>query len=241
VTPEELAWLVEMAGQNVMHIHIAEQVREVEDCMAWSGRRPVEWLLEHAAVDERWCLVHATHVTQAEIEGVAARGAVVGLCPVTEANLGDGIFPARDFLDHAGRIGIGSDSNVLLDAAEELRMLEYSQRLVQRARNVLAARPGVSTARSLIDATLSGGAQVLRSAAGFFPGASLDAVSLRSTDEALTQRREDELLDSWVFSGGRGLIDCVWRAGEKVVSGGRHRERAPIVERYRRVLKRILS
>src|SRR5581483_4295433 len=170
VTPEELAWLVEMAGQNVMHIHIAEQVREVEDCMAWSGRRPVEWLLEHAAVDERWCLVHATHVTQAEIEGVAARGAVVGLCPVTEANLGDGIFPARDFLDHAGRIGIGSDSNVLLDAAEELRMLEYSQRLVQRARNVLAARPGVSTARSLIDATLSGGAQVLRSAAGFFPG-----------------------------------------------------------------------
>ena len=241
VTPEELAWLVETAGDNVVHIHIAEQVREVEDCVAWSGRRPVEWLLEHAAVDGRWCLVHATHVTQAEIEGVAARGAVVGLCPITEANLGDGIFPARSFLDRAGRIGIGSDSNVLLDAAEELRTLEYSQRLAHRARNVLASKPGTSTARSLFDATLSGGAQVLRSPGGFIPGASLDAVSLRSADEALMQRREDELLDSWVFSGGRGLIDCVWRAGEKVVSGGRHRDRAPIVDRYRRVLKRVLS
>ena len=241
VTPEELTWMLQAAGDGPVHIHIAEQTQEVEDCLAWSGQRPVEWLLEHASVDERWCLVHATHVTQAELQGMAARGAVAGLCPITEANLGDGIFPARRFLELAGRIGIGSDSNVLLDAGEELRTLEYSQRLAQQARNVLAAKPGASTARSLLDATLSGGAQALRSPAGFIAGASLDAVSLRSTHEALTQRREDELLDSWVFAGGRGLIDCVWRAGERVVSDGRHRDRGPIVERYRRVLKRVLA
>ena len=145
VTPEELTWLVELSRGSVIHIHIAEQTREVDDCIAWSGRRPVEWLLEHMAVDERWCLVHATHINDAEIKSVAASGAVVGLCPITEANLGDGIFPAPAFLGQAGRIGIGSDSNVLLDAAEEFRTLEYSQRLAHRGRNVLASAAGRSS------------------------------------------------------------------------------------------------
>ncbi|HEY3786836.1 MAG TPA: formimidoylglutamate deiminase [Steroidobacteraceae bacterium] len=239
VTPEELEWLTETAGDSLVHIHIAEQAREVEDCVAWSGRRPVEWLLEHAAVDERWCLVHATHMTQAELESVAATGAVVGLCPITEANLGDGIFPARPFLERGGRIGIGSDSNVLLDAAEELRTLEYSQRLLHRARNILASKPGHSTGRSIFDAALAGGARALRSSTGLAPGNWLDVVSLQGSHAALLERREDELLDSWIFAGGRGLIDCVWRAGEKVVASGRHRHYESILERYRRALKRV--
>ena len=241
VTPEELTWLVELSRGSVIHIHIAEQTREVDDCIAWSGRRPVEWLLEHMAVDERWCLVHATHINDAEIKSVAASGAVVGLCPITEANLGDGIFPAPAFLGQAGRIGIGSDSNVLLDAAEEFRTLEYSQRLAHRGRNVLASAAGRSTGRTLFEAALAGGAQVLRSPRGLEAGASLDVVSLNTEQPELLQRREDDILDSWIFSGGRRLVDCVWRAGEKVVINGRHRHREAITARYRRTLKNLLS
>src|SRR6516165_12398301 len=137
VTPQELTAVVQLGASGVVHIHIAEQTREVEECVAWSGRRPIEWLLDAQPVDTRWCLVHATHAAQAELEGIAARGAVAGLCPITESSLGDGIFPAADFRARGGRIGIGSDSNIQLDAAAELRTLEYSQRLARRARNVL--------------------------------------------------------------------------------------------------------
>ncbi len=241
VTPAELAWLVELSRGGVIHIHIAEQIKEVDDCIAWSGRRPVEWLLEHAALDARWCLVHATHMNDAEIQAVAASGAVVGLCPITEANLGDGIFPAAAFLGHAGRIGIGSDSNVLLDASEELRTLEYSQRLAHRGRNVLASAAGRSTGRTLFDAVLAGGAQALQSPGGLEVGGSLDVLSLDTEQPELVQRREDDILDSWIFSGGRQLVDCVWRAGEKVVANGRHRHREAIMARYRRALKNLLS
>jgi formiminoglutamate deiminase len=240
VTPEELAWLVELSRGSVIHIHIAEQTKEVNDCIAWSGRRPVEWLLEHTAVDERWCLVHATHVNDTEMLAIAASGAVVGLCPITEANLGDGIFPAGPFLSHAGRIGMGSDSNVLIDAAEEMRLLEYSQRLAHRGRNVLASGPGRSTGRTLYDRSLAGGARVLESAAGLVAGASLDVVSLKTQEPELIQRRQDDVLDSWIFSGGRKLVDCVWRAGEKVVVNGRHRRRDAIVTHYRQALKNLL-
>jgi formimidoylglutamate deiminase len=240
VTPEELAWLVELSAGSVIHIHIAEQTKEVDDCIAWSGQRPVEWLLEHAAVDERWCLVHATHINEEEQRAVAGSKAVVGLCPITEANLGDGIFPARAFMSQAGRIGVGSDSNVLLDAAEELRILEYSQRLAHRGRNVLASAAGKSTGRTLFDASLAGGAQVLQSSRGLVAGASLDVVSLNVEQPELVQRSADDLLDSWIFSGGRRLVDCVWRAGEKVVVNGRHRHRDAIEARYRRALKRLL-
>jgi len=241
VTPDELTWLVELARGSLIHIHIAEQVKELEDCIAWCGRRPVEWLMEHEPVDEQWCLVHATHVNEQEMQSIAASGAVVGLCPITEANLGDGIFPAPGFLAKSGRFGIGSDSNVLIDAAEELRVLEYSQRLGHRARNVLATTPGQSTGRAMYDAAMAGGAQVLRSPPGLVPGASLDVVTLSTKQPALAQRTEDQLLDSWIFSGGRHLVDCVWRAGEKVVSNGRHRQRDAIVSRYRGALKALLD
>jgi formimidoylglutamate deiminase len=241
VTPEELAAVIRLADGGVIHLHIAEQLREVEECRQWCGASPVAWLLESAPVDERWCLVHATHATEGELHGIAARGAVVGLCPVTEANLGDGIFPAAAFLSARGRIGVGSDSNVRVDAAEELRTLEYSQRLAHRARNVLAA-PGASTGRTLFDAALAGGRQALgQPATGLTAGAPLDVVTLAADQPQLLGRAQDQLLDSWIFCGGRELIDCVWRAGVKVVSGGCHRDRAAIEGRYARALRGLLA
>ena len=136
VAPGDLPGL--LAGDGPVHIHVAEQMREVEDCVAWSGQRPVAWLLDHAPVDGRWCLVHATHMDGAEVAGLAASGAVAGLCPITEANLGDGIFAGPGFLAAGGRWGVGSDSNVEISAPGELRLFEYSQRLAGRVRNVVA-------------------------------------------------------------------------------------------------------
>ncbi len=248
VTLDELPAVVSLAGGGPVHIHVAEQVREVEDCVAWCGRRPIECLLEAATVDDEWCLVHATHATPAELEWVASAGAVVGLCPMTEASLGDGVFAAPEFRSRGGRLGIGTDSNVLLDAGAELRALEYSQRLTRRLRNVLAGEPGHSTGRSLFDAALAGGTQALAGArartvgiVGLTANAPFDLVSLDAGHPALIGRREDEILDSWIFAAGREVIDCVWRAGEKVVSGGQHRRREAIVARYRRAMKALLA
>jgi formimidoylglutamate deiminase len=245
VTPAELAEVVRLAGEGVIHIHIAEQQREVEECRAWCGRRPIEWLLANAPVDGRWCLVHATHAEPGELAGIAASGAVVGLCPITESSLGDGIFPAAEFLAAGGRIGIGSDSNIRLDAAEELRTLEYTQRLAHRARNVLAGGAGASTGRTLFDVALAGGARALHppraETPGLSVGAALDVVTLDAAHPLLIGRREDQLLDSWLFAGDRGLVDCVWRAGVKLVSAGRHRERDALAARYAAALEALLA
>ncbi len=154
VTPAELADVIALADGGPIHIHIAEQVREVDDCLAWSGQRPVQWLLGRVPVDARWCLIHATHMTAGETRRWRASGAVAGLCPITEANLGDGIFTAPEFRAAGGRFGIGTDSNVQIGVADELRQLEYAQRLAQRARNVIAATGG-STGRALFDAARS--------------------------------------------------------------------------------------
>src|SRR5207247_11303093 len=134
---DEMAAVTTSAEGGPVHIHAADQIKEVEECIAWSGRRPVEWLLEHAPVDRRWCLIHATHTTAAEITALARSGVVAGLCPITEASLGDGIFPTREFLDAGGQFGVGTDSNVLVGMADELRQLEYGQRLQQRERKAL--------------------------------------------------------------------------------------------------------
>jgi len=235
---------VQLGKDGVVHIHIAEQVREVEECLAWSGRRPIEWLLDAQPVGTQWCLVHATQATEAELAGIADRGAVAGLCPITESSLGDGIFPAAAFASRRGRIGVGSDSNIMLDAAAELRTLEYSQRLAQRARNVLAAGADASTGRTLFEAALAGGWQALHGdpatqPRGLTAGASLDLITLNSRHPALLERRDDEILDSWIFAGGRELIDCVWRAGERVVAGGRHRDRDKLIARYARALREL--
>jgi formiminoglutamate deiminase len=222
VTPEELTAVATLAGDGPVHIHIAEQVPEVRDCIAWSGARPVRWLLDHAAVDARWCLVHATHVDAGEIDGMAASGAVVGLCPVTEANLGDGIFPAAAFSEAGGVFGIGTDSNVAIDLAAELALLEYSQRLSARVRNVIGL-VGCSTGRALFQRALEGGARAMGlPAAGIVPGAAADLVSLDVRRPALVCRTDDALLDSWIFASPRGAVDCVWVHGRKLVAEGRH-------------------
>jgi formiminoglutamate deiminase len=240
VTADELAYIATLASP--IHIHIAEQVREVEDCIAWSGQRPIEWLLDRAELDERWCLVHATHMTEFETAAVAQSGAVAGLCPITEANLGDGLFPATTFLGAGGNIGVGSDSNVLIDAAEELRLLEYGQRLSLRGRNVLAPGEGASTGGALYRAALAGGAQALGAGDGVLrEGGSADLASLDLEHPALVGRAGDALLDGWIFAARGGAVDRVWRHGRKVVERGRHVARDVIAARYRKMLALLLS
>ena len=242
VTPEELATILPLAAGGPVHIHAAEQVGEVEACVAWSGARPVQWLLDHARVDAAWCLIHATHLDETEVAGLAKSGAVAGLCPVTEANLGDGIFPARDYIGQGGRFGIGTDSNILIDAAGELRALEDAQRLESRSRNVLAPREGASVGAALFGAALAGGAQALGvRQAGLEVGASADIVALDPAHPSLVERRGDAILDAWVFAAGREAVDSVWRAGEQVVAGGRHRQAGPIAARYKQTLQRLLA
>jgi formiminoglutamate deiminase len=200
----------------------------------------VEWLLDHAGLNDRWCLVHATHMTAAETQGLAASGAVAGLCPITEANLGDGIFPSVKYRQAGGRFGIGTDSNVQIDAAGELRALEYAQRLTTRSRNVLAGAVERSTGRALFDAALAGGAQALgQDAFGICAGAPADLVSLDADHPAFHGRKGDALLDSWIFAGGK--VDCVWRAGRAVVRQGRHIARDEIAAHYRRAVESVLD
>jgi formimidoylglutamate deiminase len=251
VAPPDLDQVAQLETDGPVHIHIDEQMREVNDCLAWSGRRPVEWLLDHAAVDTRWCLVHATHLTAAETRALAESGAVAGLCPVTEANLGDGVFPAQEYLAAHGAIGVGTDSNIHIDASAELCALEYSQRLLRERRNVLAGAPGGSTGRRLFAAALVGGnraAGLLPPGAahsgppnaGLAPHCPADFLSLDVEHPSLVGRSGDALLDSWIFAGGKSAIDCVWRAGHKVVAGGSHVRRDRIAKRYRETLRRRL-
>ncbi|QCI96579.1 formimidoylglutamate deiminase [Agrobacterium larrymoorei] len=237
VTPEQLQFAANLAPDAPIHIHIAEQVKEVEDCIAWSGKRPVQWLLDNAEVTDRWCLIHATHMTQQETEDVAKSGAVAGLCPITEANLGDGTFPAVEFLAHGGSFGVGSDSNVLIGVGEELRQLEYSQRLAHRARNVIAPANG-STGRSLFDAAMAGGAKALGAKAGIDTGRAADLVSLDMS--AAPYLEGDHILDGWIF-GNLVKPDRVWINGRLVVRGGRHVNREEIARRFRHTMSQLLS
>jgi formiminoglutamate deiminase len=235
VTPEELATVAALAKDGPIHIHVAEQTREVEDCVAWSGARPVEWLLANAPVDENWCLIHATHMTETETVAMAKSGAIAGLCPITEANLGDGTFSAGPFLKNGGRFGVGSDSNVLIGVADELRQLEYSQRLAHRQRNVLAA-PGGSNGRALFDAALAGGNQALGGRrCGIAPGNAASLVSLDASHPSLAGKSGDAILDAWIFANG-ACVDCVWAGGRKLVSGGRHLHHEAIAERFRKAM-----
>ena len=235
VTPDELTDVVAMAGDKPVHIHISEQVKEVEDSIAWSGRRPVEWLLENQAVDSRWCFIHATHMTEVETRGMAKAGAIAGLCPVTEANLGDGTFPAPAFFAAGGRYGVGSDSNVLISLPDELRQLEYSQRLFHRARNVLAA-PGGSTGRALFDGALIGGAAALSAESGIAAGKAADFVSVKT--RLGVDLDGDALLDGWIFANS-AEVDCVWVHGRKQVEGGRHVAREAIVQRFTATMRTL--
>jgi formiminoglutamate deiminase len=239
VAPEELTAVAAMAGDAPIHIHISEQTKEVEECVAWSGHRPVDWLFDHNDVDEQWCLVHATHMTDGETLRMAKSGASAGLCPITEANLGDGVFNARAFIANGGRYGIGSDSNVQIGITDELRMLEYSQRLFHRARNVMAA-DGRSTGRALFQTAASGGALALGThPGGLSAGAPADFLTLQQRETGLALRKGDDILDTWIFTGGDSLVDCVWVAGKKIVSGGRHHRRDEIARRFAGVMREL--
>jgi formiminoglutamate deiminase len=242
VTPEDLTAILPLAGPGGIHIHAAEQTKEVDDCLAWSGRRPVEWLLDEAGLDGRWRLIHATHLTPDETRRLSQSGAVAGLCPITEANLGDGIFPAQPYLAAGGTMAIGTDSNVLIDAAQELRTLEYGQRLTRRARNVLAAPERTSTGATLFCAAVAGGAKALgEPVTGLAVGASADIVSLDAEHPALVGRSGDALLDGWIFAGDGRCVESVWRRGERVVEHGRHRDAGAIGAAYAATLKRLLA
>ncbi|MFK4485167.1 formimidoylglutamate deiminase [Bradyrhizobium sp. USDA 336] len=242
VTPDELAAIIPLTEGGPVHIHAAEQVKEVEDCLAWSGRRPVQWLLEHAPVDQRWCLIHATHMTSEEVTAFAKTGAVAGLCPITEASLGDGTFSAREFVDAGGSFGVGTDSNVLIGAADELRQLEYGQRLKHRQRNVLSGGAGRSTGRSLFDGALAGGARALaQPAIGLVPGARADIITLDTAHPSLAGRAQDAIIDGWIFAAGGAAVDCVWASGRKVVEGGQHGLRQAARERFNASMRRLVA
>ena len=246
VTPEELgralSLLEALDPRAPVHIHVAEQVREVEDCVRWCGLRPVEWLLEHTALDERWCLVHATHLTQAECAALAAGEATVGLCPTTEANLGDGIFPALEFVEAGGRFGIGSDSHVSVNPVEELRWLEYGQRLVHRRRNLLTSEHSPSAGRFLYEHAARNGARALGLPAGVLaPGRRADLIAVDSTLPNLEGRHGDELLDALVFAGNANPVRNVMVGGQWRVRDGRHFMRDAIRRQFANTLRELAA
>ena len=241
VTFESLADLLPRYPDGPMHIHASEQLREVSDCVAFCGLRPVEWLLRNANLDERWCVIHATHLTAEETIQLAKSGAAAGLCPVTEANLGDGVFPAITYQAAGGHWGVGTDSNVSLDASAELRQLDYSQRLTARTRNALASVAQPSSGRALYDSALVGGTRALgRNVGAIAPGHRADFLVLDESHPDLIARVDDAVLDTWLFAVGRPLIRKVISGGDVVVENGRHRLRDRIDADYRRVMQRLM-
>ena len=239
VSPEFLKEIVEARSSDTVHIHIAEQLKEVEEIQTHFDARPVEWLLNNIAVDSRWCLIHATHMTQEETQNLAKSGAVVGLCPITEANLSDGVFDGTELLLSGGKYGIGSDSNVRISLTEELRLLEYSQRLVRKERNVMTSKIG-SVGRALYDDSLTGGAQALaRKSGSIVPGNWADLLTLDAEALTLNGCTEDEILDRWIFSGDDSLVREAWSAGRQMVADGQHIRHEEIELKYCSVIQQI--
>ena len=240
-TPDQLTALAAALADGPLHIHAAEQVQEVTQIEAWLGARPIDFLLDDIGLDRRWCVIHATQMTERETTRLARSGAVAGLCPITEANLGDGVFSGPGFLKAGGAFGMGSDSNVRIGLAEELRTLEYSQRLMHRARNVLAA-PGASVGHTLYTGALAGGAQALaRDCGAIAPGMLADLVTIDREDASLAPLAPDQLLDGWIFAADDRVVREVWSAGRHVVQDGRHIARERIEADYRRTMAGIMA
>lgn len=235
-----LSEILAQATTGPIHMHLAEQVAEVDEVKAHLGARPTEWLLANHAVDNRWCLIHCTQMTPQETVALAKSGAVAGLCPLTESNLGDGIFNGTSFLGHNGTVGFGSDSNVHITLFEELKTLEYSQRLRDLSRAALAT-PDRSTGRVLFDAALKGGAQAGgRNSGQIEPGTWADLIGLDDDNQWLCNRQEDALLDSLIFGGGgQSCITDVWSAGRHVVKQGRHFRRDAIIRDFKQTMRHL--
>ena len=226
-------------GQPV-HIHLAEQIKEVEDCLAWCKQRPVEYVLSHFDVNQNWCAIHATHMENHETRALAITGAVAGLCPTTEANLGDGIFPAIEFIKAGGKFGVGSDSHITISPSEDLRMMEYSQRLRHHTRNALSGGAGQSTGRSIFDGALKGGAQALQQNMGAIEvGKRADFVVLNDNHHALLGRAEDAALDAWIFSGGNACVRDVYAGGTICVKDGVHLNATSIKNNFKKTIARL--
>jgi formimidoylglutamate deiminase len=231
-----LSFAVHLAGDRPIHMHLAEQQAEVEEVTGAWGQRPVEWLLAHHDVGRDWCLIHATQMQPHETEALAATGAVAGLCPITESSLGDGIFDGARYFGSGGRFGVGSDSNIAITLTGELRTLEYSQRLRDRARAVLAT-PDASTGRVLFDGAVAGGAQAAGRMSGAIEAGRLaDLLALDADAVDLLGREGDAILDSWIFAGDARIVTDVWAAGRHVVAHGQHRSRSAIEARYRKTI-----
>lgn len=239
VDPLGLQTVIEKAATGPIHMHLAEQGAEVDEVLAHLGARPTEWLLDHHRVDDRWCLIHCTQMTDTETVALARTGAVAGLCPITESSLGDGIFNGTTYLSAGGAVGFGSDSNIHVSLFDELKTLEYSQRLRDRSRAALATQDR-STGRVLFDAATAGGARAGgRDSGRIEVGALADLMALDDDNEWLCNRQGDAVLDSLVFAGRGACIRDVWSAGRHVVLNGRHVRREAIVERYKQTMTRL--
>jgi formiminoglutamate deiminase len=240
-SPQDLASVLATHPNVPVHIHISEQPQEVTDIKGWLGARPVEWLLAHNDVGPDWCLIHATHMTADETRNMAATGAVAGLCPITEANLGDGPFNGPQYLEAGGTFGIGSDSNVNISLTEELRALEYSQRLRDLARNVMVVGEG-SVGHTLYTGTARGGAQALgRDAGEIAVGKLADLTAIDTQAAALCALTQDQILDGLVFAAKDNIVTDQWSAGRHCVKGGRHIARDAITSHYRHAVSELLA
>ncbi len=246
VTPEMLTAATEnllAADKNApVHIHIAEQQAEVDACIEWSGKRPVAWLLDHADLNENWCLIHATHMDEPETTALAESGAVAGLCPTTEANLGDGLFPLTGYLEAGGKIAIGSDSHISVSAREELRWLEYGQRLFFQARAVTRIAGSASSGAALYNRCLEGGAQAAgRKIGKIEKGCRADFIVLDGESPDLAGKNGDDILDVLIFAANSNPVRDVFCGGKQVVKDGHHVLESDADTAYRAVLAKLLS
>jgi formimidoylglutamate deiminase len=226
--------------QAPIHIHIAEQQKEVDDCLAHYGKRPVQWLLDNIALDQHWCLIHATHLDEQERKGIIATQAIAGICPTTEANLGDGIFPTTEFLAEQGTIAIGSDSHISVNPIEELRWLEYAQRLIRQQRAILASKEQASVGQNLWQQAAVGGAQSTNSNTGCLAiGKQADLLVLDSEQTKLFANTRQHLLDSVIFASQQNIVNDVMVNGAWVIKDKQHKEQQQTGDNFAKLLLRL--
>lgn len=240
-SPEILNEILSLCNASRIHMHIAEQPKEVREVKAWLGARPVEWLLDNYDINANWCLIHATHMTEQETLNLAKTGAIVGLCPITEANLGDGIFNGAQYLNAGGRFGIGSDSNIRISMIEELRTLEYSQRLRDLGRNILADERG-SVGATIYNQAAIGGAQALNRKAGKIAvGYLADLISINSDDVQLVGLQTNQIFDGLCFAATDRVVKNVWSAGRHMVQDGQHILKSEISKNYVAAMQNLMN
>jgi formimidoylglutamate deiminase len=240
VSADGLNLVVNLGPGGPVHIHVAEQVGEVQEVVDVLGARPVRWILDNMPVDDRWCFIHATQMDPTETVDLARSGAVAGLCPITEANLGDGIFDGARFLQAGGQFGIGSDSNVKIALTEELRMLEVSQRLRDKRRVILTDEAMPSNGRYLYERAARGSAQAIgRNSGRIEVGALADLTALDDANHAICALKQDTILDAWIFAGSDDLVSDVWAAGRHMVRGGSHVHRERITRDFAQTIFRL--